>query len=122
MTDHQLALFSALSIAGMAAHYGVDLLLQNEWMALKKTSLLHPAAWVHSGLHTIALSFVFGWHLGVALGITHILIDTRVPLTWWGNVIKQTKEGPIALHVAFWRDQTAHILLVILAACLSVRA
>ncbi len=101
---------------GLIAHLIADWLLQNEWMALGKVSLRHPAAYVHSGIHLVALGCVFTWPFAVALATTHILIDTRVPLAWWRRTFRQTVEGPMAVHVAIWEDQVAHIALVALAA------
>src|SRR5690242_18381553 len=100
---------------GLVAHLVADWVFQNEWQALGKVSLRHPAAYVHSGIHLVALACVFKWPVAVALAITHLLIDTRVPLQFWGRVIKQTVDGPIAMHIAIWRDQVAHIALVALA-------
>ncbi len=103
---------------GIVAHLAADWLGQNEWQALNKTRLTHPAAWVHSGIQTLALGCVFPWPVALALGVSHILIDTRVPLAWWRRTFRQTTEGPMAVHVAIWGDQVAHILMIALAAAL----
>lgn len=101
---------------GIVAHLVADFLLQNEWMALNKVSLKHPAAWVHSGIQTLALACAFPWSAALVLGVSHLLIDTRIPLIWWRRLFRQTTEGPMALHVAIWGDQVAHI------ACIAVVA
>lgn len=101
---------------GIVAHLVADWLLQNEWMALNKVSLTHPAAWVHSGIHVLALALVFSWPVALALGVAHILIDTRRPLSWWRGTIRQTTEGPMAVHVAIWGDQVAHVACIAVAA------
>jgi hypothetical protein len=106
---------------GIVAHLVADWLLQNEAMAIYKVSLKHPAAWVHSGIQTLALACVFPWPAALALGVSHILIDTRVPLAWWRRAFRQTTEGPMAVHVAIWSDQVAHIAAVALAAALAGR-
>lgn len=101
---------------GIVAHLVADWLLQNEWQAMNKVSLKHLAAYVHSGIHTLALACVFPWPAAFALGVSHLLIDTRRPLQWWRALIRQTREGPLAVHVAIWGDQVAHISMLALAA------
>lgn len=103
-------------VLGIVIHLVVDWLLQNAWMADNKANLRHPAGYVHAGLHTLGLMLVFPVGVAVALGIIHLLIDTRVPLTWWRRVFRQTTEGPVALHVAIWGDQVTHILAIAVAA------
>jgi len=97
----------------IAAHFVGDWFLQNHWMAINKSSLKHVAAWVHSGIHVFLLFFVLPPAAAVAIGITHLLIDTRVPLKWWRAMFRQTRAGDAALHVAIWQDQIAHILILI---------
>ena len=100
-------------------HLVVDWLLQNEWMACNKTSLKHPAAYAHSGLHALALLLVFPWYLALGVGITHLLIDTRRPITWWIKSIKQMpRTSPVYTHVEIWMDQIFHLLLLVLAVIL----
>ena len=101
---------------GLIAHIVADWFLQNEWQALNKTSWRHPAAWVHSGLHFLCLLFVFPPFVAFLLAASHFLIDLRVGLLCWRRLIKQTTEGPIAIHVAFWQDQGAHVLCLAIAA------
>lgn len=105
---------SDLLIWGIVAHLVGDWLLQNHWMATYKTDLLHPAAWVHSGIHWLLLLPVFGWQAAAVLFVSHILIDTRKPLIWWRGLIRQTTdpENPASIHVAFWGDQVLHILCI----------
>lgn len=101
---------------GMLIHLFVDWFLQNDWQARYKTSLKHPAAYVHSGLHLAGLLFLFLWPAALFIAITHLLIDTRKPLIWWRNFIKQTTDpnNPATIHVAFWQDQVAHIVIIAL--------
>ena len=105
-----------LLVWGSAVHLTVDWLLQNEWMAENKMDLRHPAAYVHSGLHALALLLVFPPLAAAALGVVHLLIDTRKPLEWWAMVMHQTVEGPIALPLMIWRDQALHIATIACAA------
>lgn len=110
-----------LLVWGAIVHLVVDWLLQNEWLADHKASLRHPAAYVHSGLHALALLLVFPPLAAVALGVAHLIIDTRRPLEWWGRVLGQTVEGDVAVPLAIWRDQVLH-LATIAAAALIVSA
>lgn len=98
------------------AHLVADWMLQNEWMALNKMQLRHPAAWAHSGIHTLLLWFVLPWHLAVLVGITHLLIDTRKPLIWWMQVVKRMHTGPHRMLVEVWLDQVFHITVLALVA------
>ena len=111
---------SELLIWGLVIHLGVDLLLQNEWMALNKVSLKHPAAYVHSGLHFCGLVWIFPWWIALGVATTHLLIDTRVPLRWWREFYGQTRDpnNPMSIHVAFWGDQTLHIVVIAVASLL----
>ena len=105
-----------LVVWGVVAHTVADWLLQNDWMAVNKMSLRHPAAWVHSSLHVAALLLVFSWPAALFLGVSHLLIDTRKPRDWWQTTIRQTRSGEVSLHVAFWVDQAMHIFCIAVAA------
>jgi hypothetical protein len=106
---------------GFVAHIFADWFLQNEWMALNKTSLKHLAAYVHSGIHLGAAALVFPWWVALGLALSHLLIDTRVPLQWWRRVYRQTQEGPIMIPFGLWQDQAAHIVCLAIAVALAVR-
>jgi hypothetical protein len=112
VTDLAIKLF----ICGLVAHLVLDWLAQNDWMAQNKSSLLHPAAYAHSGLHLLGLLFIFPAWMAVLIAISHLLIDTRVPLSWWRRFYRQTTEGDVALHVALWSDQVLHITVLAIAA------
>lgn len=99
----------------LVAHWVADWILQNEFMAVNKISLRHPAAYVHAGIHLIALVLVFPLTVAAMVAVSHLLIDTRLPLTWWRRIFRQTTEGPMAIHVAIWEDQVAHVLCIALA-------
>lgn len=107
-----------LLLWGIVVHLVCDWLLQNHWMATFKTDLRHPAAWVHSGIHFAGLCLVFPVGAAAVLFLSHLLIDTRKPLHWWRDLIHQTADpqNPATIHVAFWRDQVAHILCLAIAA------
>jgi hypothetical protein len=99
-------------IWGIVLHLVSDWGFQNHWQAANKTSLLHPAARVHSGIHLAFYLLLFPWPVALGIAVVHLLIDTRVPLVWWRTIIKQTMDGPIAMHCAIWLDQVVHIFVV----------
>lgn len=131
-----------LIVVGILLHLVADWFFQNEWMAINKVKRMsqanlptgehttplelwlrsqwwmrHPAAYVHACIHTLIQVPIFGpWAL--IIGILHLIIDTRTPLGWWGRVFKQTSEGAIAMHIAIWRDQVAHFIVIALVAVL----
>jgi hypothetical protein len=116
-----------LVVWGFVIHRIADLPLQSDWMAKNKASLRHPAGYVHAGIHGLALALIFGW-VAVPLAIAHLLIDTRVPLIWWGRTMRQTTPNPktesgrvlmdIGSWVRFEVDQTFHLACIALAAIL----
>jgi hypothetical protein len=97
----------------LVAHLVADWLLQNDWMAHHKAKLSHPAAWVHGAVHALALTWALGWVGGLALGLAHVLIDTRVPLGWWIREFKRSHAAPEAANIAMWTDQALHIALIL---------
>lgn len=133
---------------GLVAHLIADWPLQNDWMARGKRS---PWTWsvaglmppfVHGLIHTVAAGIVFGYWVGVAIGLTHIAIDTGKPVAWWSRLMRQTQPGGLAVHAAdegamrrheapvgrttslydigtevrFWTDQVFHIAVIAVAA------
>lgn len=130
-----------LVIWGVVVHLVVDWLGQNDWMAMHKASLRHPAGYVHAGLHGAAQLLVFPWWAALAIGVAHLLIDTRVPVAWWSRRIGQTQPAgyqamaargeersmemwkhfhaplfDIGAEVRIWADQVWHIAVVALVA------
>lgn len=95
---------------GLIAHLVADWILQNDWMARNKVSLLHPAAWVHASIQAACLALALGWQAGLVLGVVHLLIDTRVPVAWWMRSVKKCHQAPEAGSIAIWLDQTLHIV------------
>lgn len=155
---------SDLLVWGIVLHLIADWPLQNSWMANNKMKRRvryrkitiseyyngepkdvtspwwdrHPSAYIHAGIHGIFLTLVFGW-VAIPLAVIHLIIDTRVPIVWWGTkVMKQPMPtgdlvetmNPVhnefaykpvydlGLEVLFWRDQVFHIFCVAIAALL----
>lgn len=94
------------------AHLVGDWLLQNEWMALNKKSLRHPAAWVHASIHGILLGLALGWPGGLVLGFVHLVLDTGYPLNWWIRVFKKCAQAPQAALICLFTDQVIHIAII----------
>jgi len=105
-----------LLVWGSAVHLAVDWLLQNDWIAENKANRRHPAGYVHAGSHALALLLVFPPLAALALGVVHLLIDTRKPLEWWARVMRQASEGPLGETLFIWRDQALHIATIAIAA------
>lgn len=105
---------TVLLVWSIVVHLIADWLLQSEWMAVHKVNLRHPAAWVHSGIHTAGLSLVFTWPLALFVGVTHLLIDTRIPLLWWMRIVKQVPKDARMPIVEIWLDQVMHITVLAL--------
>ncbi len=105
-----------LFIKGMIVHFVADWVLQSDWMSANKMSLRHPAAWVHSGIHTLGLLLVFPINAAMLLGLSHLIIDTRVPLNYLRKWMGQKPEGVQGISFMIWQDQIAHILLLFGAA------
>src|SRR5919197_5223266 len=96
----------------LVAHLIADWLFQNNWMARNKSSLLHPAAWVHAAVYSLCLGWALGWNAGAVLGLLHALIDTGLPLRWWTRNFKDSADVPEAVHIAIWADQVLHIAAI----------
>lgn len=110
---------TTLLVWGWSVHIVADWFLQNHWMATHKTSLKHPAAYVHSGIHGVLSLLVFPWPVALALFVAHLLIDLRTPLLWWGRVVGQStpeQMGSAYVPFAFLRDQAAHWVCLAVAA------
>jgi len=97
---------------GTVLHLIADWVLQNEWIASNKGNLGHPAAWVHGAIHALAALLVFPWWAALTIGISHMLIDTRIPARLWQRFYGQTTDGPFALPVALWLDQVLHVMVI----------
>jgi hypothetical protein len=100
--------------SAFVAHLVADWLLQNDWMAHHKTRLSHPAAWVHGAVHALALGWALDWRAGLALGLVHTAIDTRVPTGWWIRWFKKSENAPEAASIAMWTDQALHVATIAL--------
>jgi hypothetical protein len=93
----------------LVAHLVADWLLQNDWMARNKIDLRHPAGWVHAAIHGVCLGLALNWRAGLALGLVHLLIDTRWPVDCWIRVFKKSAQSPLAAFIAIVTDQVLHV-------------
>jgi hypothetical protein len=105
-----------LFVWGVVVHLVADWLFQTEWMAIHKSDLRHPAAWVHSAIHTVGLLLVFPWPVALLIGISHLLIDTRKPLIWWLRFVKRMPRSSNHQNIEVWVDQVMHITVLALLA------
>ena len=108
---------------GLLAHIIGDWFLQSDWIANYKSDVKSPAGYLHAGIHFCCLMFFwslgnvgsvlprFGWAL--LISVLHWIIDLRFVLVKWRDLLHQTTEGPVALHVAIWQDQMAHLIVLI---------
>jgi hypothetical protein len=96
----------------LVAHVVADWLLQNDWMALNKSNLRHPAGWVHASIHGLLLGLVLGWVGGIVLGIVHLMIDAGGALDWWIRNFKRSERSPHAFLIRVWTDQALHIATI----------
>ncbi len=97
---------------GLVGHLIADWILQNDWMALNKIRLRHPAAWTHAAIHAICMGLALGWQGGLVLAMIHLLLDTRVPVDWWIRVFKKCAGAPQAATIAIGLDQAVHIVCI----------
>jgi len=95
--------------AALMLHLIADWLLQNEWMAVNKVRLSHPAAWVHGSIHGVLLGLVFGWVGGLVLGLLHVFVDCRIPIRWWVQVFKKCERSPDYAIILIGCDQVLHV-------------
>ena len=86
-----------LFVKGLLVHLLADWMLQSDWMSNNKVSLRHPAAWVHSGIHTLGFLLVFPTLGAIFLGLSHLLIDTRLPLSYLRKIMGQKRKALAAL-------------------------
>jgi hypothetical protein len=110
-----------LLIKGLIVHLVVDFFLQPDWIADNKMHLRHPAAWAHGALNIAGNLLVFAPIIAIGLGITHILIDTRIPLRWWRRLFQQDPQGEHASLFYLLQDQAAHLIFLGLAVLLSTQ-
>lgn len=107
---------------GLVVHVVADWLLQTNWMARYKVDLRHPAGWVHAGIHTVCLLWLMPWHLAVLVGVSHLLIDTRVPLNWWMRTIKGIPPDlPNYNELMTWMDQMLHVTVLAVIVLVFIR-
>lgn len=121
MLLHPTVQATTLLLWGIVWHLCADWLLQNDYISRNKSSLKHPASYFHALIHLNGLLCLFPLYGALAVAAVHLLIDTRVPLTWWRKAYQQTTEGDVVLHVAIWSDQALHIFVLAVVSLLVSR-
>ena len=102
-----------LFVWAFVAHLAADWLFQTEWMVIHKVNLRHPAGYVHATVYALFMALVFPPLIAVLIGITHLLVDTRVPVRWWMRVVKRMAEdSPGTGAVEMGVDQVFHIMVI----------
>lgn len=99
-------------VYGWLAHLIADWFLQNDYMAVNKVDPRHPAGYIHAGIHTLIQIPILGFKRALVVGVLHWLIDLRTALTKWKQIFRQSIDGPVAMHVAIWEDQVAHLSVI----------
>lgn len=98
---------------GVVLHLLVDWLGQNETIATRKMNLRDWPGWVHAAMHGSIQLLIFPWWAALAVGVTHLFIDTRKPVVWWSRTIGQTQPSgqgfDLGADVRIWVDQVWHI-------------
>jgi hypothetical protein len=107
-----------LLVWAIVIHIVADWLLQTEWMAANKTDLRHPAGWVHAGSYALLMALIFPLGAVLLIGVAHLLIDTRVPVTWWLRVVKRVREEQRSPILEMAVDQSFHVVILAIAALL----
>lgn len=105
---------------GIILHWISDWLFQNEWMALNKHEVGY-AMLCHGIIHLVMLYTIFPWQIALIITLLHVVIDTRIPLSWWRKTFGQTTDGSMGLHVAIWTDQVLHITIICMMSQFTVR-
>lgn len=98
-------------LLAIVIHLICDWLFQNDWMARNKHEF-GTAMGVHSGIHFLGMLLVFPVPIAFMIAALHALVDTRIPLKFWSNLIKQTDYPPYDIHVQLWSDQVLHIAIL----------
>jgi hypothetical protein len=108
-----------LLVWGAAVHMAVDWLTQNEWIAENKHRVGHPSGYLHATSHAAGQALVFPPPYAAALGVLHMIVDTREPMKLWGKIVSQPDDGATAVSVQIWRDQVAHVGFIAFAAMIA---
>ena len=102
-----------LFVWAFVAHLAADWLFQTEWMAINKVNLRHPAGYVHAGVYALFMALLFPLTVAFLIGVTHLLVDTRVPVRWWMRTVKGVAQGSPAIGaVEMGVDQVIHIMVI----------
>ncbi|MFO7634254.1 MAG: DUF3307 domain-containing protein [Caldilinea sp.] len=101
------------------AHLAADWLFQTEWMVIYKVNLRHPAGYIHAAIYALCMAVVFPPLVAILIGVTHLLVDTRVPVRWWMRVVKgMSNRTSGAAAVEMGVDQVFHVMVIAFCALL----
>jgi hypothetical protein len=64
------------------------------------------------------MALIFPLGAVLLIGVAHLLIDTRVPVTWWLRVVKRVREEQRSPILEMAVDQSFHVVILAIAALL----
>jgi hypothetical protein len=100
-------IYDALALQ-LVCHAVGDYVLQNHWMALKKTQSWPPAL-IHALLYTVPFAVVFGLVPALAvIGVTHAVIDRYRLANYWVRFWGTGCEGWITRKIRLFRERRFH--------------
>lgn len=91
-----------LFVWAFVAHLAADWLFQTEWMVIHKVNLRYPAGYVHTAIYVLFMALVFPLPITALIGVTHLLVETRVLVRWWMRVVKRVAVAALALPQWRW--------------------
>lgn len=106
----QTELFISLCVA----HLLGDFVFANHEMAVNKHNPRTVYFYLHGFIHFILCYLFSGGNYTIAaiVALTHMIIDTRLIVNFWQDLLKQTKDGDIGIIVKMALDQTLHIATI----------
>jgi hypothetical protein len=59
--------------------------------------------------------------LAALVGVSHLLIDTRIPVQWWMRVVKGIPPNSATYaELIIWMDQVFHVMVLVIVVLLFV--
>jgi len=97
-----------------------DFLLQNNWMAMGKSTNYLPL-FIHSTVYTLSTG-IFAYFSGglkfqalIIVFLSHVILDQRLFVKWWAQKITQSDDSP---WLVIMIDQSWHIVVLALVSLL----